>query len=121
MLFIPGTQHLCTALAVALLVGSCLFFCSAFHACVTLCAFLVSEEPSEDVEGPSETAGDAEEPPKEQESGGDKDQSKWTGMILGFSRGDVWSLTFFKSRRRRWKNQWSTKPFLADHNVAVSA
>lgn len=49
---------------------------------MTLSAFLVSEEPSEDVEGPNETTGDAEEPAKEQESGGDKDQSKWTGMIL---------------------------------------
>lgn len=48
----------------------------------SLYSFLVSEEPSEDVEGPNETAGDVEEPAKEQESGGDKDQSKWTGKIL---------------------------------------
>ncbi|KAL2300060.1 hypothetical protein Nmel_012019 [Mimus melanotis] len=61
---------------------SYLFFCSAFHVCVTLSAFLVSEEPSEDVEGPSETAGDAEEPAKEQESGGDKDQGKWTDLAF---------------------------------------
>lgn len=49
---------------------------------VSLSAFLVSEEPSEDVEGPNETAGDAEEPAKEQDSAGDKDQNKWTGMLL---------------------------------------
>ncbi|NXJ13986.1 ZFHX3 protein, partial [Odontophorus gujanensis] len=37
-----------------------------------------SEEAAEDAEGPNETTVDAEEPAKEQESAGDKDQSKWT-------------------------------------------
>lgn len=62
---------------------------------VTLSASCFSEEAIEDVEGPNETAVDAEEPAKEQESGGDKDQSKWTG---GF-----WSLFHFQSRKRRWE------------------
>lgn len=77
-------------MAVALLLnGSYLLFCFDFHFYVTF--FFVSEESTEDVEGPSETAGDAEEPAKEQESGGDKDQTKWTG---GF-----WSLFLFKHRK----------------------
>lgn len=59
--------------------GSYLLFWFDFHFYITLSASLPSEESTEDVEGPNETAGDAEEPAKEQESGGDKDQSKWTG------------------------------------------
>lgn len=86
-----------------LLNGSYLLFCFDFHFYVTLPASLVSEESIEDAEGPNETAGDAEEPAKEQESGGDKDQSKWTG---GF-----WSLFFFKSRKGKWEEQRSAKLF----------
>ena len=86
-----------------LLSGSYLLFCFDFHCYVTLSASLVSEESIEDVEGPNETAGDAEEPAKEQESGGDKDQSKWTG---GF-----WSLFFFKSRKGKREEQQPAKLF----------
>ena len=41
------------------------------------------EEAIEDVEGPSEAAADPEELAKDQESGGEKDQSKWTGSVCG--------------------------------------
>jgi hypothetical protein len=46
-----------------------------------LCFSSLSEEVIEDVEGPSETAADPEELAKEQESGGEKDQTKWTGSV----------------------------------------
>lgn len=68
--------------------GSYLIFWLDFHFYVIFSASCFSEEATEDAEGPNETAADAEEPAKEQESAGDKDQSKWTG---GF-----WSL--FKSK-----------------------
>lgn len=42
----------------------------------------IAEEAIEDVEGPSETAADPEEIAKEQESAGEKDQSKWTGVYM---------------------------------------
>lgn len=43
----------------------------------------LAEEAIEDVEGPSEAAADPEELAKDQESGGEKDQSKWTGSVCG--------------------------------------
>lgn len=46
-----------------------------------LWSFSVAEEAIEDVEGPSETAADPEELAKDQESGSEKDQTKWTGML----------------------------------------
>lgn len=56
------------------------------HSCFSTSAFIffpfasyISEESVEDVEGLNETPADPEEPTKEQESGGDKDQNKWTG------------------------------------------
>lgn len=76
-------------------------FPSDFHCYDKLSVSLVSEESTEDVEGPNETAGDAEEPAKEQESGADKDQSKWTG---GF-------LSLFKCRKGKQKEQWSAELF----------
>ncbi|CAM4544863.1 unnamed protein product [Lepidochelys kempii] len=42
------------------------------------CPAADAEESVEDVEGLNETPADPEEPTKEQESGGDKDQNKWT-------------------------------------------
>lgn len=71
--------------------GSYLIFRLDCRFYVTLSAYCFSEEATEDAEGSNETAVDAEEPAKEQESAGDKDQSKWTG---GF-----WSLFVFKSKK----------------------
>lgn len=91
---------------------SYLLFYFDFHFYFTLSASLVSEESIEDVEGPNETAGDAEEPAKEQESGGDKDQSKWTG---GF-----WSLFLFKPGKVGRAVVCRTLPF-NDRTTALSA
>lgn len=53
---------------------------------MTFCFSSISEEAIEDGEGPSETAADPEEVAKDQESGGEKDQSKWTGSVCGCPR-----------------------------------
>ena len=53
---------------------------------MTFCFSSVSEEAIEDVEGPSEAPADPEELAKDQESGGEKDQSKWTGSMCAALR-----------------------------------
>lgn len=50
---------------------------------MTFCFSSISEEAIEDVEGPSDAAADPEELAKDQESGGEKEQSKWTGSVCG--------------------------------------
>lgn len=53
---------------------------------MTFCFSSVSEEAIEDVEGPSEAAADPEELAKDQEGGGEKEQSKWTGSVCAAFR-----------------------------------
>lgn len=58
---------------------------SVYFSSLTFSFSSLVEEAIEDVEGPSEAAADPEELAKDQESGGEKDQSKWTGSVCGCS------------------------------------
>lgn len=79
---------------------------------LTFYFFSVSEEAIEDVEGPSEAAADPEELAKDQESGGEKDQGKWTGSVCSRPRLLMllpWSEVTARSQRADASSAYSEK------------
>lgn len=86
---------------------------SVYFSSLTFCLSSLSEEAIEDVEGPSEAAADPEELAKDQEGGGDKDQSKWTGRVWLPSSSSASSAGGARPRGRGRARPSSTRANLA--------